>query len=203
MSGKSEKFFDAITHLREDLIEEAQNYKFRKRASGWKTFGSLAACIMLIMSIGVLAILPRGCGSAGGGADSSSSASAPADNAAPQDAPSTDTAPPPYGDVSGSASGEPGAAPGEEAPESNAPPAGAEHYRFTAIVIEVQDEAVLAEPVEYNSHQQVLIPFTNQEFPVLSEGDWITVTVEGGLVLTTDPPMVLGVQSIEKIDPAE
>ena len=202
MSQKSEKFFDAVTRLREDLIEEAQNYQFRKKAAGWKKFGSLAACIMLIMSIGILAALPRGCGSAGGGADSNSSANVPADSAAPQDAPSTDTAPPPYGDVSGGASSEPGGPPAE-ASENEDPMVGAEHYQFTAIVVEVQDEAILAEPIEYDSHYQVLIPFTNLEFPTLTEGDWIMVTVEGGLVLTTDPPVILGVQSIEKIDPAE
>ena len=36
MSRKSEKFFDAVTHLREDLIEEAQNYKFHKKTAVWK-----------------------------------------------------------------------------------------------------------------------------------------------------------------------
>ena len=97
MSQKSEKFFDAITHIREDLIEEAQNHKFRKKTAAWKKFGSLAASIVLIVSIGFLAAVPRGCGS--GGADSNSSAPFTSNNdaAAPQDAPSTDTAPPPYG----------------------------------------------------------------------------------------------------------
>ena len=64
MNQKAEKFFDAITLLREDLVEEAQNYVFRKKRSGWKTLGSLAACMALVASLGLLAAMPRGCGAA-------------------------------------------------------------------------------------------------------------------------------------------
>ena len=193
MNRKAEQFFDAITHLREDLVEEAQNYVFRKKRSGWRKFGSLAACVMLVVSLGVLAAMPKGCG---GAAPSSNNMNASGTPAAPAEMPPDANGDAPSGD--GMEYGD--AAPRPD-PAGEAPPAGAENYQFTAIVIEVQDEAILAEPIEYTSHDRVLIPFENLEFPALSEGDWITVTVEGGLVLTTDPPMVLGVQSIEKIDP--
>lgn len=195
MNRKAETFFDAITRLREDLIEEAQNHKFRKRTAVWKKFGSLAACLVLIMSIGALALLPRGCGSSGGGSNNSAApAASSSDTAAPQESPASgDTAPPLYGTVDPDAP--------EGSSENGSPSGAGELYQFTAIVIEVQDEAILAEPIECDSHYRVLIPFTNLEFPALAEGDWITVTAEGSPVLTTDPPMILGVQSIEKTDP--
>ena len=196
MSRKSETFFDAITHLREDLIEEAQDYKFRKKAVVWRKFGSLAACVVLIMSIGVLAVLPRGCGSSGGGSNSST-----APSANPQDAPSSgDTAPPLYGD---SGSGKPEEIPNGGDSENGAPSGVIESYQFTAIVVEVQDEAILVEPIEYDSDYPYRIPFMDLEVPSLAEGDWVTVTCAGDLVFTSNPPEVLGVQSIEKIDSAE
>lgn len=196
MSRKAETFFDAITRLREDLIEEAQNHKFRKRTAAWKKFGSLAACLVLIMSIGALALLPRGCGSSGAGSNNSA---APADNnsggGAPQESPaSCDTAPPLYGVVDPDT---------PEGSSENGSPSGAiETSQFTAIVIEVQDEAILVEPIEYDSHYQWLVPAIGLECPALAEGDWVTVTYDVNTpALTTNPPVLQGVQSIEKIDP--
>lgn len=197
MSRKSETFFDAVTHLREDLIEEAQNHKFRKKTAVWKTFGSLAACVVLIMSVGVLAILPRGCGgSSGGGAGSDSSAPSAA---TPQEAPvSGDTAPPPYG--SGGSGGVEETEPGSD---GSAPSGAAELHQFTAIVVEIRDEALLVAPIGYDSSRQCLIPFADLELPALTEGDRIAVICAKGPVFTSDPPVISDVRSIEKIDPAE
>lgn len=192
MSRKSETFFDAITHLREDLIEEAQNHKFRKETAAWKKFGSLAACVVLIMSVGVLAILPRGCGSSGGTGSNSS----PASQGAPA---SGDTAPPLYG--SGNNGGLEESLNGDD-PGDGAPSGGSELYQFTAIVMEVRDEAVLVKPIEYDSDDQYLIPLA-PEYPALSEGDRISVTCTRSLILTANPPILPNVRSIEKIDPAE
>ena len=90
MRPKAEIFFDAITLLREDIVEEAQDYRFRKKTAVWKKFGSLAACLVLIASISLL-MLPRGCGSSGGNADMNSSGApmAPSDSCAPADAPAS------------------------------------------------------------------------------------------------------------------
>ena len=44
MNRKADKFFDAITLLPEDIVEEAQDYRFRKRPAVWRKIGSLAAC---------------------------------------------------------------------------------------------------------------------------------------------------------------
>ena len=197
MSRKSEIFFDAVTHLREDLIEEAQNHKFRKKTAVWKKFGGLAACVVLIMSVGVLAILPRGCGgSSGGGADSNSFT---ADPATPQEAPaSSDTAPPPYG--SGSSGGPEES---ENTSDGSAPSGAAELHQFTAIVVEVREDALLVAPIGYDSYYQCLIPFADLELPDLAEGDRITATCAEDPVFTSDPPVITGVRSIEKLNPAE
>ena len=45
MNPKADVFFDAITHLREEIVEEAQDYRFRKETAVWKKLGSLAACL--------------------------------------------------------------------------------------------------------------------------------------------------------------
>ena len=137
MNRKAETFFDAITLLREDLVEEAQNYVFRRKRSAWKTFGSLAACIALVASLGMLAILPRGCGA--GGADSSSSgsmnnssappASCDSPGAVPSDGTGTDT---PYGNIGTG--------------DSQSTEAG--QILFTAQVLEVLDGELLVEPLD-------------------------------------------------------
>ena len=43
MNPKTDIFFDAITLLPEDVVEEAQNFRFRRKSSSWKKVGSLAA----------------------------------------------------------------------------------------------------------------------------------------------------------------
>ena len=134
MNPKAEKFFDAITLLREDLVEEAQNYVFHKKRTGWKTFGSLAACIVLVMSIGMLAILPRGCG----GSDSSMNSSgapmeSPPASSEPSGDASADGAPrPPYGH--------------HEEPEQGGAPGTPAEVRFMGQVSEVLEDGLLVEP---------------------------------------------------------
>ena len=46
MSQKAEILFDAITGIREDLVEEAQRHVFCRRAR-WRRYGGLAACLVL------------------------------------------------------------------------------------------------------------------------------------------------------------
>lgn len=201
MSGKGEKFFDAITHVREDLVEEAQDYKFRKQSAVWRRFAGLAASIVLIVSIGFLAAVPRGCGSGGSGAAPDANTSMPfgggSDQAMPVDPPSSEGSPPQ--EVGGEF---PGDAPADM-PEASDPGDGDALRQFTAIVVEIQDAAILVEPDEYSSRYQVLIPTTELEFPPLVEGDQILVTCTSGPILTTDPPVLTGVRAIEKIEPAE
>lgn len=208
MSEKSEKFFDAITHIREDLVEEAQNHRFHKKSTAWKRFASLAASIVLIVSIGFLAIVPRGCGSGGnssGGADSSPHVSFDSvmNNAGAPQGPVSSEQSPPMGGISGSSGAEPGDTPGADAPEGVAPADGTVLHQFTAIIIEIQNGDFLVETVD--THDQYLVSTALIDCTDLSEGDWITVTYStySGPGLTTNPPTITNVKSIDKIDPAE
>lgn len=47
--NKAEKLFDAITDVRDDLIDAAQTYRFKRRVPLWKRYGSLAACLILLL----------------------------------------------------------------------------------------------------------------------------------------------------------
>ena len=49
---KAEILFDAITAVREDLIEAAQNYVFHKKPSAWRRYAALAACLVVVAGLG-------------------------------------------------------------------------------------------------------------------------------------------------------
>ena len=141
MSRKAETFFDAVTLLREDLVEEAQDYVFRRRRAGWRKFGSLAACLVLVVSLGMLAALPRGCGGAAPSFDGNTAS-------APEEMPPGNST----GAPSGEGNPEPGdgdmnTAPPPESPDT-APPPQAEGLRFSAQVVEVLEDGLLVEPFD-------------------------------------------------------
>ena len=56
--------FDAVTNIREELIEEAQQYVFRRRISWRRYTGAAAACLALVLGLSMLFRF----GGAGGGA---------------------------------------------------------------------------------------------------------------------------------------
>jgi len=66
MREKAEILFDAITGIREDLVEEAQDYVFRRRVR-WRRFAGLAACLALAVFAGFFGLLSSG--GMGGGSD--------------------------------------------------------------------------------------------------------------------------------------
>lgn len=189
MNPKTEVFFDAITLLPEDMVEEAQVYAFRKSRNAWKKFGSLAACLMLVVSLGLLAALPRGCGG-----------SAPAGNGAPPA--SCDMAPEDGTDLDSCAPREPDA---PQTPEA-VPSGGTETFCFTARVVEVQDSgtkpAVLVEPLEgedeRNSADRIVVT-VDGEMPALAEGDLVRITYDG-TIQETYPAGIAGAVSIEKLE---
>lgn len=200
MNRKAEKLFDAITLLREDLVEEAQDYVFRKRRSGWKNFGSLAACMALVASLALLAALPRGCGGAApmDKADQNNSA-APS---SPAEMPSGGGEDPMYGD--GSAGGvdtAPSPPSGDPSP-GEAPPASEEPRQFTAQVLEVLADSLLVEPLEgeaeRRSADRIEVP-VGGEAPAFAEGDLVRVTY-GGEIQESDPARIVGARSVEKLE---
>ena len=115
MSG-AEKFYDAITQVREDLVEETLDYRFAARRNiPWQRYAGLAACLALVVCIGYLAANLRMGGmnaaTGNGGGDNSAAAGEAAgdtgestisDGAAPEDSDTTgDSAMPPPNDAGG------------------------------------------------------------------------------------------------------
>ena len=75
----AEKLFDAITEVREDLVEEALDYRFQaKKAVPWQRYAKWAACLALVVCIGYLAanldLRMGGMNSAAGNSGSNSAA---------------------------------------------------------------------------------------------------------------------------------
>ena len=108
MSG-AEKLFDAITEIREDLIDEALDYRFaRRKAIHWQRYAALAACLALVVCIGYLAANLRmgGMNAAGNDGSNGTAAGDAADagdstGAAPEDGNTADGAMPPPNDAGG------------------------------------------------------------------------------------------------------
>lgn len=192
MNPKAEIFFDAITLLEEGLVEEAQDYRFRKKRTVWRNLGSLAACLMLIASISLLA-LPRGCG---GSAPKMNNSSAPSstDSSAPAEAPDQNAP---------AAIGEPAAPEPSEAP-SGAPENGygqMETEQFTAVVLSIDSDYILLGSLEgADEDYQVKAQIGGLELPELAEGDTVRITHTKGWILTTDPPILSMVVSVEKVE---
>lgn len=67
---REKKLFDAITGIRDDLIEQAQNAKPKAKRPKWQAWSAIAACAVLVVGIGGIMlwqnILPFG-GNAGSG----------------------------------------------------------------------------------------------------------------------------------------
>ena len=60
-----EVFFDAVTNIRGDLIEDAQQFVFRRRVS-WQKYAGIAACLALVLCLCMLPML-GGMGGSGSG----------------------------------------------------------------------------------------------------------------------------------------
>ena len=71
-------FFDAITQIREELVEEAQQYVFRRRISWRQYAGAAAACLALALGLSLL-IRSGGAGGMGGSSGGSDSGDGMAD----------------------------------------------------------------------------------------------------------------------------
>ena len=54
MSRRSEVIFEAVTELKDDLIEAAQTYRFVRRRVGLRRWAALAACLAVVIGLGAL-----------------------------------------------------------------------------------------------------------------------------------------------------
>ena len=112
MTG-AEKLFDAITAVREDLVEEALDYRFQaKKTIPWQRYAKWAACLALVVCIGYLAAnLDLGMGGMNSTADSSGSANGAAGETTDDTADDTGDSGPSTG--AGAPEDSDGAAPGD------------------------------------------------------------------------------------------
>lgn len=185
--------YDAITNVREDLIEEALDHRFRKKIP-WQRYAALAACLAVFISVMPLMIAivsPKG------GADSAanSTAAAPQSPEAVQDknhgapgAAEPGAAPSTSGAAAESAPAE--TAPAEPAPAPTEPTKDAAQV-FTAEILEVESDRLLVKPVAglaFTDPLEVYLP-NHEELPELQPGDRVVITFDG-VVLTSEPARV-------------
>lgn len=169
-----EKLFDAITDIDEELVESAQSYVFRKQPKTWQRVASLAACLLIVASIG-FGILQMASIGGMGGSDSAANSS----GAAPES--SDDT-----GATTGDASDQEGVQVTETA--------------FTATVLEAGDGYLLVEPVEGDSMlataDRIQVYTKDVEVPDgVTEGSKVTITFSGG-VMESYPAQISDVTEI-------
>lgn len=183
MNPKAEKFFDAITLLPEDIVDEAQDYAFRRRVP-WQKYAGLAACLAVLLFAGWFGLQHLAMGGSGASSDNA----APADTAAPQDSPEI-SAPPTYGDTNdGTITGEP-----------QEPEGGVITEELTAIVLEVRENDIVVTPVEFDSNYEIEVATTGLDVPELKKGDQVVITYDG-MIQETYPARITGASAIEKVE---
>ena len=178
-----EKLFDAVTGIDEELVDSAQNYVFRKQTQPWQRVASLAACLLVMMSIGYGILLMGGVG----GSDSASNGSA-ADNSA-----TGDSAAPEDGGLSGGADD-------QESADAGGQQSAGEPVTFTATVLEVREGSLLVEPVEGDAMlataDRILVDTGGADLPDgVAEGAVVEITFDG-MVRESYPAQISGVTEI-------
>ena len=169
-----EKLFDAITDIDEELVESAQSYVFRKQPKTWQRVASLAACLLIVASIG-FGILQMASIGGMGGSDSAANSS----GAAPESS----------GDA-GATTGDAGDQEGVQVTET----------AFTATVLEAGDGYLLVEPVEGDpmlaTADRIQVSTKDVEVPDgVTEGSKVTITFSGG-VMESYPAQISDVTEI-------
>lgn len=186
---KSELIFDAITNIREELVEQALDYRFVRRASQWRRYLSAAACIALVVMVGFGALRLGIFGGFGG----SSKNDAACNTAAPESSGWNDTVSDDCAveNTTDSPAEEPG-----DAPQYSTDDAG-ELMTFTALVLEVHENFLLVEPVEgewiLSSADRIQVPV--EEAARFREGDSVIITFTGD-IQETYPARITDVVSI-------
>ena len=180
--SRADILFDAITNIREELVEEALSHRFRRRVP-WGKYMGLAACLVLVVCVGWFGLLIAG-GGMGGGSDFMNGSSG---------AVSGDTAPP---QVPEAPAGE--AVPGDSPALDEGTPL---ESVFTAVVLEVHEGYLLVEPLEGEEIRRAADRITVstgelEDLPELEAGDLVAVAFGGG-VMESYPAQLGEVYSIE------
>ena len=175
-----EKLFDAVTGIDEELVDSAQNYVFRKQTQPWQRVASLAACLLVMVSIGYGILLMGGVG----GSDSASNSS------------TGDTAP-----ENGSAGGNAGISGDiDDSADAGDQEEAAETVTFIATVLEMGDGYLLVEPVEEDpmlaTADWIQVPTGDVTLPDgVTEGTVVRITFTGG-VMESYPAQIANVVEI-------
>lgn len=186
MREKAEILFDAVTGIREELVEEAQDYVFRRR-SPWRRYMPLAACLALAVCLGWFGLLFSG-GMGGGNKSADSAPPAAGVDAAPEDPAPSDTL----------LGGEYGGGDGAEAP--GCPPPEPVGRTFTARVVELDGDTLLVRPLPggdlpAGTDRAAVSLEGLEERPDLQAGDKVEIVFTGDLE-ETYPLQITGVTAI-------
>lgn len=178
-----EKLFDAVTGIDEEIVDSAQTYVFRRQTRPWQRAASLAACLLIVASIG-FGILQM---ASIGGSDSAANGSA-ADNSA-----TGDSAAPEDGGLSGGAGD-------QESADAGGQQSAGEPVTFTATVLEVREGSLLVEPVEgdemLSTADRILVDTGGADLPDgVAEGAVVEITFDG-MVRESYPAQISGVTEI-------
>lgn len=181
MREKAEIFFDAVTCVREALVEEAQRHVFRRR-SRRPQYLALAACAALAVCLGLFSLLPAG----GGGDKAAGGSGVDGSNAAPPPAAADEAPRDPLPEQSPS---------GEPSPDA---PEGAV---LTALVREIHDTWLLVEALpdgeRFAPGELLEVDASGAaELPALECGDEIAVRFTRAVQEPGAPVRIEGVEEI-------
>ena len=190
---KAEIFFDAITNIREELIEAALDHPLHKKASPWRRYMAVAACLALMVTVGFGA-LQLGLFGGMGGSDSASSD-------AGFNGSVEDSLAPGISNTETDAGGNAAVDGSDDCYDDSSSP-----FQFGAIVLSVQETYLLVEPLEgesiRNSADRIMVSIVGEAgLPELEKGDMVTV-VYNGMILESYPAQVRATR-ITKIPTAE
>ena len=205
---KAEIFFDAITNIREELVEQALDHRFRRRVS-WQRYLSAAACLVLVVTVGFGALRLGIFGGFGGNAkNEANGAMAPessgnfaADDVTQSDAVPEEPAAWPGDTAADEPAGEPADEPAEEPAEGPAEEpdedGGATLRTFDGEIVEVREGCLLVEPIEGS---WILASADLIEVPVENTGEFqpghVVTVAFSGEVMETYPAQINGVESV-------
>ena len=186
-----EKLFDAITGIDEELVESAQTYVFHKQTRTWQRAASLAACLLIVASIGFGMLQLAGIGGMGGsdsaansnGAAPESGSDGVTDDALTGDAGSDTTTGDSAGDEDGGQTAE---------------------TVFTATVLELGDGYLLVEPVAGDemlaTADRIRVSLDGAVLPDgVTEGSVVEITFDG-LIRESYPAQISGVTEVVPAD---
>ena len=186
-----ERLFDAITGIDEELVESAQTYVFHKKPRTWQRAASLAACLLIVASIGFGILQMASIGGMGGsdsaansnGAAPESGSDGVTDDALTGDAGSDTTTGDSAGDEDGGQTAE---------------------TVFTATVLELGDGYLLVEPVAGDemlaTADRIRVSLDGAVLPDgVTEGSVVEITFDG-LIRESYPAQISGVTEVVPAD---